>query len=104
MKSEVDTKSVEALPGADVSLDVATKQGDNRITVQVNNEKEGSPYEYSVYTGEVLPMRIHNLKGVLSRDNMTYTLTWTAPDKGENDGYVDFGRTRQTLWSRPCRC
>ena len=90
VKSEVDTKSVEALPGADVSLDVATKQGDNRITVQVNNEKEGSPYEYSVYTGEVLPMRIHNLKGVLSRDNMTYTLTWTAPDKGENDGYVDF--------------
>jgi len=90
VKSEVDTKSVEALPGEEVSVDVATKQGDNKITVQVNNEKEGAPYEYAVYTGVVLPMRIHNLKGVLSRDNMAYTLTWTAPDKGENDGYVDF--------------
>ena len=90
VKSDVDTKTVEALPGADVSIDVATKQGDNTITVQINNEKEGTPYEYKVYTGEVLPMRVHNLAGVLSRDNMTYTLTWTAPTEGKDGGYVDF--------------
>ena len=90
VKSDVDTKTVEALPGADVNVDVNTKQGENTITIQINNEKEGTPYEYKVYTGEVLPMRVHNLKGVLSRDNMTYTLTWTVPTEGKDGGYVDY--------------
>lgn len=90
IKSDVATETVSALPGADVTKTIATQQGENTITIQVNNDKEGSPYEYKVYTGEVLPMRIHNLKGTLSRNNLEYTLTWTAPDKGKDDGYVDF--------------
>ena len=90
VKSDVATETVTALPGADVVKTIATKQGENTITIQVSNDKEGTPYEYKVYTGEVLPMRVHDLKGVLSRDNLQYTLTWTAPDKGKDDGYVDF--------------
>lgn len=98
VKSEVDTKTVEAYPGEDVSVEVATKQGDNTITVQINNEKEGTPYEYAVYTGEVMPMRVHNLKGVLSRDNMTYTLTWTAPTEGKDGGYVDYDNLEYDIY------
>lgn len=89
LTSAVDTVTVKALPGAAMSMDVVTLQGDNTLTLQVDGDQEGTPVTYSIYTGHVLPMRVHNLTGTLSRDNLTYTLTWTAPTEGKDGGYID---------------
>lgn len=87
--SPAESVTVKALPGAAVNASVNTLQGTNTITLQVNGDAEGTPVEYSVYTGHVKPMRVHDLTGVLSRDNLTYTLTWTAPTEGKDGGYID---------------
>ena len=88
--SPAETKTISKLPGEAVDEDIATVQGANKITIQVNNDIEGEAMSYDTYTGEVLPMRVHNLKGVLSRDNLKYTLTWNRPTEGKDGGYVDF--------------
>lgn len=89
LTSPAQTVQATGLPGTTQSLTVATVQGDNALTLQVNGQLEGEPLSLSTYTGVVLPKRVHDLTGVLSRDNMTYTLTWTAPTEGENGGYID---------------
>ncbi len=88
--SPAETKTISKLPGEAVDEDIATVQGANKITLQVNNDIEGEAISYDTYTGEVLPMRVHNLKGVLSRDNLKYTLTWNRPTEGKDGGYVDY--------------
>lgn len=88
----VETKIVKALPGAAVSQVVATRQGDNALSLKVDGAMEGEPVPLSVYTGVVLPMRVHDLKGVLSPDNMSMTITWTPPTEGKNGGYVDYSK------------
>ena len=82
LTSPAQTVQATGLPGTTQSLTVATVQGDNALTLQVNGQLEGEPLSLSTYTGVVLPKRVHDLTGVLSRDNMTYTLTWTAPTEG----------------------
>ncbi len=88
--SESELKSVKALPGAAVSQVIATKQGDNEISITVNGALPGEAIVKTVYTGVVLPMRIHDLAAVLSPDNMSMTLTWTPPTEGKDGGYVDY--------------
>jgi hypothetical protein len=96
--SEVETKNVQGAPGSAQTVVVATKQGNNTISVTINGDADGEPDALTVYTGEVLPMRVHDLVGVLSRDNMTYTLTWTAPTEGEDGGYVDFDNLEYDIY------
>lgn len=87
--SEVETVNATGLPGSAQSINIKTLQGDNDITLTVNGALDGEPLALQTYTGVVLPKRVHDLTGVLSRDNMTYTLTWTEPTEGENGGYID---------------
>lgn len=89
LTSPAQTVPAKGLPGSPQSITVSTLQGDNALTLQVNGELDGEPLSLQTYTGVVLPKRVHDLTGVLSRDNMTYTLTWTAPTEGENGGYID---------------
>ncbi len=58
--------------------------------MKVDGDVEGEPVPLSVYTGVVLPMRVHDLAATLSPDNMSMTITWTPPTEGKNGGYVDF--------------
>ncbi len=88
--SPVETKTVTAFPGDPVSVTMATQQGDNNMTLQVNGAEQGEPMPLSVYTGVVLPMRVHDLTLTLSPDNMSATLNWTPPTEGKDGGYVDF--------------
>ena len=88
--SPADTKVVKAMPGAPVSQSVATNQGDNAISVKVDGDLEGEPVPLTVYTGVVLPMRVHDLAATLTPDNMSMTITWTPPTEGKDGGYVDF--------------
>lgn len=94
----VETKTVKALPGAKVSQVVATAQGDNALSLKVDGDMEGEPVPLSVYTGVVLPMRIHDLKAELSPDNMSMKLTWTPPTEGKNGGYVDFDKVDYVVY------
>lgn len=94
----VETKTVKALPGAKVSQVVATAQGDNALSLKVDGDMEGEPVHLSVYTGVVLPMRIHDLKAELSPDNMSMKLTWTPPTEGKNGGYVDFDKVDYVVY------
>lgn len=87
--SPVETVTAAGLPGSSQSIQVMTLQGDNDLTLAVNGTLDGEPLTLQTYTGVVLPKRVHDLTGVLSRDNMEYTLTWTPPTEGENDGYID---------------
>lgn len=88
--SPVETKPVTALPGDPISVTLATQQGDNNISLQVNGAEQGEPMPLNVYTGVVLPMRVHDLTLTLSPDNMSATLDWTPPTEGKDGGYVDF--------------
>ena len=96
--SPVETKTVKALPGAAVSQVIATAQGDNALSVTVDGEMEGEPVPLTVYTGVVLPMRVHDLAAVLSPDNMSMTLTWTPPTEGKNGGYVDYDKVDYVVY------
>lgn len=98
ISSPAATKTVKALPGARVSQEVATAQGDNALSVRVDGAMQGEPVPLSVYTGVVLPMRVHDLKAVLSRDNMSMSLTWTPPTEGKNGGYVDFAKVDYVVY------
>lgn len=96
--SSVDSKTVIAKPGTPQSLTVATVQGNNEISLQVNGAAEGEKSLFQLYTGEVLPKRVHDLTAVLTRDNLSMTLTWTPPTEGENGGYVDFDNLQYEVW------
>ena len=88
--SPVETKTVKGLPGSEQSVEIATNQGDNKVTIRVNGDLEGEALEFDVYTGVVLPMRVHDLKADVTPDNLSMTLSWTRPTEGKNGGYVDF--------------
>lgn len=90
LTSSVETQTATALPGTAVTMNVATVQGDNVLSLQVNGDVDGEPLQIPIYTGVVLPKRVHDLSYTLSPDNMTMNITWTPPTEGENGGYIDY--------------
>ncbi len=88
-------------PGSSQTVVVPTVQGDNVITIRADLDGiEGEPFTYTVYTGEVIATRVQGLKGLVSEDNLSYSLTWNAPLGGVNDGYVDLDRIRYDIYRR----
>lgn len=84
-------KTVENVtPGATISFDVETIQGNSTIAVSAANaDGEGARASGSVYTGFDYPLNPTDVKAVLSADGKTVTLSWTAPGAaGEQGGYV----------------
>ncbi len=84
-------KTVENVaPGATVTFDVETAQGNSTIAVSAANaDGEGAKASGSVYTGFDYPLNPTDVKAVLSADGKTVTLSWTAPGAaGEQGGYV----------------
>lgn len=98
--SSVESKTIKGLPGVNISEDIRTVQGDNVITLQINGAVDGEPMSFPVYTGVVLPMRIHDLTYTLSEDNMSMTATWTPPTEGVDGGYVDFDDITYNVYFR----
>lgn len=99
IKSPAETKTVSAAPGAAVSETIATQQGSNEISVQINGEKEGEAQTFNIYTGVYRPMRINHLKGALTRDNLSMTLTWDKPTESEDNGYCDFDNLEYGIYT-----
>ncbi len=84
-------KTVENVtPGATITFDVETTQGNSTIAVSAANaDGEGARASGSVYTGFDYPLNPTDVKAVLSADGKTVTLSWTAPGAaGEQGGYV----------------
>lgn len=82
--------SVSGKAGAEVTATVTTVQGDNTITVTpYDGTIPGIPAEVVVYTGVSAPDMVGDFKGVISEDNMSVKITWTAPTEGSDGGYIN---------------
>lgn len=75
-------------PGSSVTVTVPTLQGDNEIRVKTfNHAGQGLEAVASVYTGVTVPGTVTDLTATYSGGRIT--LTWNAPQQGEDGGYVD---------------
>ncbi|MCH5237854.1 MAG: hypothetical protein J1E95_08665 [Muribaculaceae bacterium] len=98
--------TVNGTPGSEGSVKVLTAQGDNIITVEVNNGELDSPKaQVAVYTGMSVPATPTNLVATASADMMSAVLTWDPVTTADIEGgaidpstvtysvytYVDFG-------------
>lgn len=82
--------TVTGQPGANVSAEIATAQGDNEITVAVADAagNEGLAASVTVFTGMDDPGVVQNLTMTASQDDMTLHMTWEAPSEvGVTGGY-----------------
>ena len=87
---ESEAKVVKGLPGAALSVEVATIQGFNNISVIPSNEVgEGVKNIYRLYTGLDKPKDVVGVKTMTSEDNLSMTITWDPVTEGVNGGYID---------------
>lgn len=87
--SPAGTASVNGKPGESVSVDVTTVQGFNDIVIFASSViGTGITSNIRVFTGIDIPMPLTDIIHEVTKDNMSVTLTWEAPEKGINGGYV----------------
>lgn len=80
----------KAAPGEKISMTIDTYQGDNRLVAYcVLNGQNGQETTANIFTGTIPPNFVENMKHVVSRDNMSVTLTWEPPLGGQEnlEGY-----------------
>ncbi len=78
-------------PGADYSLTVNLANGNNVVSVVAYDaEYPGRTVSADVWGGVDVPGYVRNLKAVWNADDdMSTDITWDAPDKGLNGGYLN---------------
>lgn len=83
--------TVSGKPGEEVSAEIATAQGNNRVIVTVALGDMNSPLAYAnVFTGMTTPATPQGLVGTLSDDAMSVVLTWDAvTEPADEDGVVN---------------
>lgn len=85
-----ETKTVSGAPGSEQEVVVATKQGQNVLSVVTSvGDIEGTPVTVDVYTGVVVPGMVENLDFSIAEDMLSVEMTWNAPTQGVTPGYVD---------------
>lgn len=88
--SKAETVTCKALPGAEVTAEVATKQGYNNVSIQPENSNgKGIERIHRLFTGIDTPVSIKEVQSVTAEDNLSMKLTWEPPTEGENGGYID---------------
>lgn len=76
-------------PGQLVSTDIELDEGIHNFTVSVSNAAGAGPRKgYSHYVGLDAPEAVANLT-LTPGENGSASITWEAPAKGRNDGYID---------------
>lgn len=81
--------TVEGTPGSAASVAAPARQGDNRITVTVTDgELKGLSDTVDVYVGVEAPAPVSNLTGIVDATDYKMHLSWDAPTKGINGGYI----------------
>ncbi len=85
-----DPVYVEGAPGAKVVAYCPTKQGNNVVTVRAISPEgvKGIASSRTVYTGLDAAGLVTNVTTEILDDNLTLRLTWDAPTKGNDGGYV----------------
>ena len=97
---ESEAKEVKVLPGQAATVDVATIQGFNNISVIPSNEVgEGIKYLYRIFTGIDTPKNVTGFTSVTSEDNLTMTLSWDPVTEGVNGGYIDPDRLYYEIYN-----
>lgn len=89
IESSVETREAEGLPGEDVSVEIATEDGFNDITVYVDNGEEGLESSTTVFTGVDVPSPLSHIDVKHNEDYRGLHLEWETPTTGFNGGYVD---------------
>ncbi|MDE5653859.1 MAG: choice-of-anchor J domain-containing protein, partial [Muribaculaceae bacterium] len=87
-----DSRTATGKPGDKVELIIPVDiDGFNDVHISVANSKgHGNARLYTVYAGIDNPLPPANVKGVISEDNLSMTVTWDAVGNvGEHGGYVD---------------
>lgn len=81
--------TVTGTPGSAASASIPALQGNNNVTVTVaDGELNGLSASVAVYVGVEAPAAVGNLTGVVDATDYKVHLTWDAPAKGINGGYV----------------
>lgn len=91
-KSEGGTAHISGTPGQKVNLSLeVAKDGYSDIYLTPSTDNgEGVSRLYTVYTGIDSPLPPRNVKGHISEDNCSMTVTWDpVGNVGEHGGYVD---------------
>lgn len=88
--TSVASATATGVPGSEAVVTLATVQGDNEVSVIVTDaEGLNSPRGIGhVFTGQVVPDVVTNLRGVISDDMLEFALYWDAPTKGEQGGFI----------------
>ena len=62
VKTDAEIKNISGAPGSEQSVEVATVEGSNEITVMASNEYEGLEATTSVFTGLDVPSPVSVFK------------------------------------------
>lgn len=85
-------------PGETKTVNIATEQGANTIFIQCFiGDKRGASSQYELYTGEVIPGYVWNLKGETQADMMSVNLSWDPPTPWVS-GIWEGGVNPETTW------
>lgn len=88
-------------PGATVSADVTLDEGIHNFTVVLGNEQGNGPrIGMSKYVGLDAPAAVGNLSLTKNAQGAA-VLSWTAPERGRNDGYIDPAKLTYTVIRQP---
>lgn len=88
--SEAGYNSVVGKPGSMQELVVATKQGQNIITLKASNAAgDGKEATVSVFTGVDVPGMAKMVYSKVSEDNRSLTFSWETSTVGKDGGFVD---------------
>ena len=81
--------SVSGVAGSLQSVEVATMQGFNDITVTAANENDGLENSISIFTGLDVPAPLAEIRLSHTEDYKALHLEWDTPAEGYNGGFVD---------------
>lgn len=85
----VGNASVKGAPGSVQSVEIATVQGMNKLSIQAECDGNfGNVVSTEVYTGLDAPGAPTNVAWECSEDNYSATITWEPPTEGVHGGYV----------------
>lgn len=89
VKTAAETKTLSGAPGSEQTVEIATIDGINEITVFASNANEGLEVKTSVFTGIDVPNPISTFKSAHTADFKGIHIEWDDPTTGANGGYVD---------------
>lgn len=77
-------------PGEEAELEVSATHGRNTWRIVATGESgDGRPVLVKAFAGPDAPAELNNVRAVWGEGNNTTVLSWDAPSKGKNGGYVD---------------